>query len=140
LQYEIKFANDWATEWADGIGLKLSEEIAADATLPQTALGAPAQVLANLQQLAVTSLTETALQVDIGMVLPAGWGVEVRRRDGGFGVGVDAADLVLRSPVRSFSIPRAAQVEQFYIRLYDTSSPPLYSRFSSAVFVNWPVG
>ena len=140
LQYEIKFANDWATEWADGIGLKLSEEIAADVVLPQTALGTPAQVLANLQQLAVTSLTETALQVDIGTVLPAGWGVEVRRRDWDFGVGVDATDLVLRSPVRSFSIPRASQVEQFYIRLYDTSTPPLYSRFSSAVFVNWPVG
>ncbi len=140
LRYEIKFANDWATEWADGIGLKLSEEIAADVVLPQTASGAPAQVLANLQQLAVTSLTETALQVDIGMVLPAGWGVEVRRRDWEFGVGVDATDLVLRSTVRSFSIPRAAQVEPFYVRMYDTSSPPLYSRFSSAVFVNWPVG
>jgi hypothetical protein len=63
----------------------------------------------------------------------------VRRSDGQFGVGVDAADLVLRSPVRSFTVPRAAQVERFYVRMYDGSSPPLYSRFSSAVFVNWPV-
>jgi hypothetical protein len=55
-------------------------------------------------------------------------------------VGVDAADLVLRSPVRSFSIPLAAQTQRFYIRMYDASTPPLYSRFSSALFVNSPVG
>ncbi len=52
--YEIKFANDWATQWADGLGLKLSEAIAPDAFLPATAATAPAQVLANLQQLTVT--------------------------------------------------------------------------------------
>jgi hypothetical protein len=140
LRYEVKFANDWATEWADGVGLKLSEEIAANAELPQTAASAAGQVLANLQQLAVTSLTDTALQVDAGTAPPAGGGFEVRRKDWAFGAGVDAADLVLRSPVRSFSIPRAAQVEQFYVRMYDASTPPLYSRFSSGVFVNAPVG
>jgi hypothetical protein len=138
-QYAVKFANDWATEWADGIGLRLSEEIAADAMLPQTASGSAGEVLANLQQLALTSLTETALQVDAGTAPPAGGGFEVRLKDWQFGVGVDSADLVLRSPVRSFSIPRAAQVERFYVRMYDASTPPLYSRFSSAVFVNWPV-
>jgi hypothetical protein len=117
----------------------LSEEIATDALLPQTALNSAAQVLANLQQLTVTSLTETALQVDAGTAPPAGGGFEVRRKDWAFGPDVDSVDLVLRSPVRSFSIPRAAQVEQFYVRMYDASTPPLYSRFSSAVFVNWPV-
>ncbi len=137
--YRIAFANDWATEWADGIGLKLSEEIAVDAVLPQTALSSPGEVLANLQQLALTSVTGTALGVDAGTVLPPGWGLEVRRKDWEFGVGVDASDLVLRSPVRSFSIPRAAQVERYFVRMYDGSSPPVYSRFSSAVFVNWPV-
>jgi len=142
--YRIKFANDWATEWADGIGLKLNEEIAADAILPQTALDSTAssitdQPLANLQRLTLTSLTETTLGVDAGTALPSGWGVEVRRKDWLFGPGVDAADLVLRSPVRSFTIPRAAQIEQYYVRLCDDSTPPLYSRFSSALFVNAPV-
>ncbi|MGA7156028.1 MAG: hypothetical protein WBY53_04235 [Acidobacteriaceae bacterium] len=138
-QYKVSFANDWATEWAAGIGLKLSEEIAADAYLPQTASSAPGQVLANLQQLTVTSLTDTALQVDAGTAPPAGGGFEVRLKDWEFGAGVDVADLVLRSPVRSFSIPMAAQLQRFYVRMYDTSTPPLYSRFSSAVFVNMPV-
>jgi len=136
--YRIAFANDWATEWADGIGLRLSEEIAADAILPQTASGSGGEVLANLQQLTLTSVTETALQVDAGTAPPAGGGFEVRRKDWSFGLGVDGADLVLRSSVRSFSIPRAAQVERYYVRMYDGTG--MYSRFSSAVFVNWPVG
>jgi hypothetical protein len=137
--YKVSFANDWAAEWAAGIGLKLSEEIAADAYLPQTASNAPGQVLANLQHLTVTALTDTAMQVDAGMAPPAGGGFEVRLKDWEFGVGVDAADLVLRSPVRSFSIPVAAQLQRFYMRMYDASTPPLYSRFSSAAFVNMPV-
>jgi hypothetical protein len=88
--------------------------------------------------LQVVSATGTALQVDAGMAPPSGGGFEVRRRDGDFGAGVDQ-DLVLRSPVRSFSIPREGQVEHYYVRMYDGSTPPLYSRFSSAVFTNIPV-
>jgi len=134
LTYRIAFANDWA----EGLGLTLSEAIAADALLPQMALTTPGNVLANLQQLRVVSATTTALQVDAGTAPPAGGGFEVRRRDWDFGPGVDQ-DLVLRSPVRSFSIPREGQVEQYYVRMYDGSTPPVYSRFSSAVFTNLPV-
>jgi hypothetical protein len=134
LTYKIAFANDWA----EGLGLTLSEAIAADAWLPETALTAPGNVLANLQQLQVVSATSTALQVDAGMAPPVGGGFEVRRRDGDFGPGVDQ-DLVLRSPVRSFSIPREAQVEHYYVRMYDGSTPPVYSRFSSGVFTDLPV-
>ena len=140
LAYKIAFANDWATELEDGLGLTLSDEIASDAVLPAGAANGPGEVLANLQQLALASLSTTALQVDAGTDPPAGGGFEVRRRDWAFGLGVDPADLVLRSSVRSFSIPRAAQVERYYVRMYDASSPVRYSRFSSAVFVNAPVG
>ncbi len=138
--YAIKFANDWATQWADGLGMKLSESIAADAFLPATAETAPAQVLANLQQLSVTSVNGSEVQMDAGCDPSAGGGFEVRRRDWSFGADVDTADLVLRSPVRNFSIPRATQVERYYVRMYDASSPALYSRFSSAVFLNVPLG
>jgi hypothetical protein len=138
LTYRMAFANDWA----EGLGLTLSEAIAADALLPQTALSSTTptggNVLANLQQLQVVSATGTALQVDAGMAPPTGGGLEVRRRDGNFGPGVDQ-DLVLRSPVRSFSIPREGQVEHYYVRMYDGSTTPLYSRFSSAVFTDLPV-
>lgn len=134
LTYKITFANDWA----EALGMKLSESIAADALLPLTAESVPGNVLANLQQLQLVSSTTTALQIDTGTAPPANGGFEVRRRDGDFGPGVDQ-DLVLRSPVRSFSIPREAQIEHYYVRMYDGSNPPLYSRFSSAVFTNLPV-
>jgi len=53
-------------------------------------------------------------------------------------VGVDQ-DLVLRSGVRNFTIPRAAQFEEYFVRAYDGSTPPAYSRFSSVVGVDIPV-
>jgi hypothetical protein len=137
--YAITFANDWATQWADGLGLKLSEAVAADAYLPATAMTGPAQVLANLQQLSVTTVSGSEIQIDAGCDPPQGGGFEVRRADWNFGPNVDVPDLVLRSPVRTFSIPRAAQVERYYVRMYDASSPPLYSRFSSAVFLDVPL-
>ena len=134
LTYRMEFANDWA----EVLGVKLSEAIAADALLPLTALSAPGNVLANLQQLQVVSWSDTALQVDAGVAPPAGGGFEVRRRDWDFGPQVDQ-DLVLRSAVRSFSIPREGQVEKYFVRMFDASTMPLYSRFSSAIFTNLPV-
>ena len=137
--YAIKFANDWATEWEDGLGLKLSEAIAPNASLPPVAETAPAQALANLQQLSVTTVNGSEVQIDAGCDPPSGGGFEVHRRDWSFGANVDTVDLVLRSPVRNFSIPRAAQIERYYVRMYDAGSPALYSRFSSAVFLNVPL-
>jgi hypothetical protein len=134
LTYTIAFANDWA----ESLGLTLSEAIAADSFLPPTASSTPGAFLANLQQLTVVSASTTALQLDAGTDPPVAGGFEVRRRDWDFGPAIDR-DLVLRSPVRSFSIPRAAQVERYYVRMYDGSNPPLYSRLSSAVFTNLPV-
>jgi hypothetical protein len=138
LTYRIAFANDWA----EGLGLKLSEAIATDAVLPQTALNSPltaeSNVLANLQQLQLVNASTMALQVDTGTNPPVDGGFEVRRRDWAFGPSVDQ-DLVLRSPVRGFSIPREGQVERYYVRMFDASNPPLYSRFSAAVFTDLPL-
>ena len=67
LTYRIAFANDWA----ESLGVALSEAIAADAFLPPTAASAPAQCLANLTALTVTSATATALQIDSGSNPPA---------------------------------------------------------------------
>jgi hypothetical protein len=90
LTYRMAFANDWA----EALGMTLSESIAADTLLPQTALSAPGNVLANLQQLRVVSATGTALQVDAGMAPPVGGGFEVRRREGECGVYRLAGELV----------------------------------------------
>ena len=137
VRYKIAFANDWATELADGLGIKLSEAIAKDSILPPGADNA--EPLANLQSMQVVSVSGTTLQIDAGVDAPTGGGFEVRRRDNAFGL-ESGVDLVLRSPVRSISIPRGAQLERFFVRMYDASVPPRYSRFSSAVFVNVPLG
>src|SRR5580704_11249522 len=91
--------------------------------------------LANLASLSVTGVSGSAIQLSANATLPANGGFEVRRRDWAFGPGTNS-DLVLRSPVANFTIPREAATEQYFIRLYDGSTPPNYSRFSSAVFVN----
>ncbi len=132
-KYKIEFANDWA----DALSLRLSTAVPKDAWLPQQAETA-VTVLPNLAALAIASVTGSAIQIAAGAAPPTGGGFEVRRRDWYFAPGNDA-DLVLRSPVPNFTIPREAAIEQYYIREYDASIPPNYSRFSSAVFINVPL-
>jgi hypothetical protein len=71
---------------------------------------------------------------------PSGGGFEVRRQDADFGNSVAPnlaqRGLVLRSSAGTFSLTRAAELEQFFIRMYDGSTPPLYSRVSAAIFTD----
>lgn len=131
-RYTITFANDWAEE----LSMSLSTTVPADAWIPAVALAGPA-VLADLLGLTVGVVTATSIPISAGISPPAGGGFEVRCTDWAFRPG-SSPDLVLRSPVPNFSIPRESASEQYYIRMYDASTPPLYSRFSSAVFVNIP--
>jgi hypothetical protein len=130
LRYTVSFAN----EWVEALSLKMREGAPANAWLPTTASTAP-NALASLRDLAVSSVTMTQIQVQAGVTPPSGGGFEVRRSDWKFGAG-DGADLVLRSPVAAFTIVRQAPVERYYVRMYDGATPPNYSRFSSAIFVN----
>jgi hypothetical protein len=130
LQYKVTYAN----EWAEVFSLKTTEGAPATAWLPSTALVAPT-ALASLGDLVVAGVSATQIQVQAGMAPPAGGGFEVRRSDETFGAG-DGADLVLRSPVANFTIVREAPVERYYVRMYDGATPPNYSRYSSAIFVN----
>jgi hypothetical protein len=130
-KYALSFANDWAEE----ISIRTSPAVPADAWLPQ--MPETSAPLANLNSLTVTSFAGSALQIAAGVTPPAGGGFEVRRRDWSFTPG-PGPDLVLRSPVPNFTIPRRIAMERFYIRMYDGSTPPNYSRFSTAIFVNLP--
>jgi hypothetical protein len=131
-KYTIAFANDWANDLA----IKTSSSVPDDAWLPQQPESAPP--LANLSALAVTSINGSTIQIAANATAPTGGGFEVRRRDWAFTSG-PGPDLVLRSPVPNFSIARQAATEQYFVRMYDASTPPNYSRFSSAVFVNLPL-
>jgi len=92
----------------------------------------------SLSGLQVTVVTTTSLQVDTGIDAPDGGGFEVRRSDANFG-SLSTEDLVLRSPVRSFMIPRAAFRERFFVRMYDNALPANYSAVSSVVLTSLPV-
>ncbi|MBS1813600.1 MAG: hypothetical protein JSS87_01860 [Acidobacteria bacterium] len=132
LVFEIGFAN----EWAEALAIETTDGLSEDAHLPVAVATDANAPVANVSALKVVAVTESAIQVDAGVDPPAGGGFEVRRWDAGFGAaaGTDA-DLVLRSAVRGFDIPRAMQQEMVFVRMYDGPAPRRYSRFSNAVRV-----
>jgi hypothetical protein len=139
LTYDITLAN----EWADCLSLTLNDTAAADAVLPQTAELAIGQAAAAIPLLDFTAISTSAISVTAGVTPPAGGGFEVRSQDANFGVNasgqVNPQGLVLRSPVANFDIPRGAQQEEFFVRMYDGATPPNYSRASAAIFTDVPV-
>ena len=132
VEYVICFANDWASDLA----IKTSETVPADAWLPS--LIAPT-VLANLTSLTVTALNGGSVSINAGVTPPAGGGFEIRRRDYDFMPG-EGPSLVMRTSVPNMTFPRLAANDRFYIRMYDGATPPNYSEFSTALFINLPVG
>ncbi|HTB98090.1 MAG TPA: hypothetical protein VK716_13850 [Terracidiphilus sp.] len=132
IEYSIAFANDWA----DDLAIKSSAVVPADAWLP-----APVShtVLANLNQLAVTSISASTVSLNTGATAPPGGGFEVRRRDYAFQPGSDT-DLVVRGAQSAITFNRSAVGDRYYIRMYDGATPPNYSEFSAALFFNLPLG
>jgi hypothetical protein len=132
VEYEIGFANDWA----DDLAIKTSATVPAETWLP-----APVSptVLANLNELTVTALNGSTVTVNTGVTPPAGGGFEIRRRDFAFMPGEDPG-LVARSTLPNITWSRETANDRFYIRMYDGSTPPNYSEFSAALFINLPLG
>lgn len=133
LVYETSFANDWA----ELLSIHLSSGVPADALIPQQPTNLAAS-LESLSGLAVTGISGAVLTVQTGVAPPIDGGFEIRRRDNTFGPGNDS-DLVARLSTSAISIPRSAPVEAFYVRMFDGESPPNYSMFSAALFVNVPL-
>ncbi len=131
VTYEIAFANDWA----DDLAIKTSTAVPADTWLP--ALIAPS-VLANLAGLTVAAMTGNTVTVNTGVTPPSGGGFEIRLRDFAFMPGEDPT-LVMRGSQSSLTFSRNSASDRFYIRMYDGSTPPNYSEFSTALFFNLPL-
>ena len=131
VEYAIAFANDWA----DDLAIKTSATVPADAWLPAPI--APT-VLANLNTLTVTALNGSTVSINAGMTPPTGGGFEVRTRDFDFMAGQDPA-LVMRSAQQTMTYSRISANDRFFIRMYDGSTPPNYSEFSTALFINLPL-
>ena len=132
IGYAIAFANDWAADLA----IKTSATVPADAWLP--AQVAPT-VLANLTGLTVTTLTGSTVGISVGVSPHTGGGFEIRRRDFAFMPGEDPG-LVARATRPSMTFSRETANDRFYIRMYDGATPANYSEFSTALFINLPLG
>jgi hypothetical protein len=131
VEYAIGFANDWA----DDLAIKTSETVPANTWLPAPI--APT-VLANLNGLTMTALNGTTVTINAGVTPPTGGGFEVRLRDFDFMAGADPS-LVMRSTQPTITFSRINANDRFYIRMYDGSTPPSYSEFSTALFINLPL-
>jgi hypothetical protein len=131
VEYAITFANDWA----DDLAIKTSVTVPVDAWLP--AAIAPT-LLANLNTLTVTALTGTTVTVNAGVTPPTGGGFEIRLRDFAFMPGEDPM-LVMRATQPNMTFSRISANDRFFIRMYDGSTPPNYSEFSTALFINLPL-
>jgi hypothetical protein len=136
--YTIEFANDLA------VPLGYQDEASATPVLLQDmpARLSTGQVgscyLANLTEAQITRVSSTTVSVDAGMAPASGWGVEVRAHDYGWGVANDR-NLLGRFSTETFSLPRLARTQNYFLRLYDNSSPPRYSRYSAALHVDYPL-
>jgi hypothetical protein len=101
-----------------------------------TAVGS--MYLADVTAAVFTAINSTAVTVDAGFTPAAGEGVEVRYIDAGWGPDNDR-NLAGRFTSRSFSLPRFGKTQDYFLRRYDSSSPPKYSRYSTALHVGYPL-
>ncbi|MGH9580774.1 MAG: hypothetical protein ACRD2R_07265, partial [Terriglobales bacterium] len=94
--------------------------------------------IADLPAAEITAITSTTLSIDTGAAPPAGGGIEVRRSDFGWGQENDR-NLVGRFTTQSFTITRLTRIVSLYLRQFDNSAPPRYSRYSTALRIDYPL-
>lgn len=63
---------------------------------------------------------------------------EVRAHDYGWGAANDR-NLLGRFSTQTFTLPRLARTQNYFLRLYDNSAPPRYSRYAAALHVDYPL-
>jgi hypothetical protein len=63
---------------------------------------------------------------------------EVRAHDYGWGAANDR-NLPGRFGTQAFTLPRFVRTQSYFLRLYDASSPPRYSRYTAALHVDYPL-
>jgi hypothetical protein len=136
--YTIGFANDLAA--ALGLELEATTTVISLQDMPPllqtTQVGSYYQI--DLTEAQITSVSSTTVAIDIGIALPSGCAVEVRENDYGWGQANDR-NLFGRFNTQTFSLTRLAQTQNYFLRLYDSSSPPKYSRYSAALYVDYPL-
>jgi len=93
--------------------------------------------LPDLAAAAVTNVTSTTVTLDAGFSPGAGEGIEVRSTDAGWGPDNDR-NLTGRFTSSSFTLSRFGRAQDYFLRRYDSSTPPRYSRYSTGLHVDYP--
>ena len=143
--YEIQFESSVAVDLAfvfDAQLITASEANSQFSTvlmnlnaIPSTQVGTT--TLAALTGATVTQVSSTTATIDAGVTPPTGGGVEVRWSDSGWGAASDQ-NLAGRFTTQTFTLPRLTKVQDYFLRQYDASNPPKYSRVSTALHVDYP--
>jgi hypothetical protein len=135
--YVIEFANDLAVPLAMQDGNRSTTIPLQDMVrLSTTQVGS--YYLPNLTNAQITRVSSTTAEVDVGMALGGTYAVEVRAHDYGWGASNDR-NLLGRFSTQTFSLPRLARTQNYFLRLYDQSSLPRYSRYAAALHVDYPL-
>ena len=136
--YTIEFANDAAVPLAyEGVASATVIPLQ-DAPVRLATDQAGSYYLASLTDAQFNEVTSTTVEVDAGMTPQSGWGIEVRAHNFGWGAANDR-NLIGRFGTQTFTLPRFARTQNYFLRLYDSSFPPRYSRYAAALHVDYPL-
>lgn len=133
-RYRISFADEAARSAGfDFLAGEVRSSLGLDA-VEVASVGS--QTLPDLTGASITQITSTSVTINCGITPSAGHGVEVRRSNFAWGKDNDR-NLVGRFTTQTFDVPRLARVQDYYLRQYDSSSPAKYSRYTTALHVDW---
>ena len=134
-RYKIQFADDAAKTLSFKFDTAKSTAALNVTPIANTAVGST--VLADLTSAQVTQVASTTSDIDAGVLPPSAGGVEVRWSDFGWGPYNDQ-NLAGRFSTQTFTLPRLSKVQDYFLRQFDGSTPPKYSRFSAALHIDYP--
>ncbi len=134
-QYTLKFGNEAAEPLAVEFGTAQISYLP-DVTATTTTAGT--EFIADLPLAEVTAVASTTISVTTGTAPPSGGGFEVRRSDYGWGQQNDR-NLVGRFTAQAFTLPRLSSSQTYYVRQYDAGSAPRYSRYTTALHIDYPL-
>jgi hypothetical protein len=134
--YKIKFANDAAAPLAFEVEKTLVTSSIDVTQITNAQVGT--NYLADLTEAEVTVIGSTTINVDAGIAPVSGGGFEVRWSDAGWGPD-NNRNLVGRFANQTFTLARLSQIQDYYLRQYNASSPPLYSRATTVLHVDYPL-
>jgi hypothetical protein len=129
-QYTIGFANDAAQQLSFSLG----------ATARKPALSYSTEIAGTsvpcLPGAEITSVQYGSVVIDAGMTPVVNGGFEVRLKDEGWGANVDR-NLLGRFTTETFTVPKLATSQNYFLRMFDGSTPPNYSRFATLLHVDY---